>query len=178
MSERRPVPRAVLARAAAVLLGAAACVEITTAENGVQSVSLDFLPPSIVAGDTLRDTLGAPLALRARAFDENDAQVEDALFTYGFLPIGSDTGRARRALTVDSATGRQVVSLPPSGAVVTPQVTRRETVRAMESRLVSADRRPRSPRRTVDSPAAAVANVMATRSAEAPPIAPTACPTP
>jgi hypothetical protein len=88
-----------------VLVGAAACVEITTSEGGVQSVSLGYVPPSIVAGDTLRDTLGLPLALRALAFNAAGDTVSGATFTYGFLPIGTDTGAARSALTVDSVTG-------------------------------------------------------------------------
>jgi hypothetical protein len=102
---RRAIPHAAWLRGAAVLLGAAACVEITTSEGGVQSVSLGYVPPSIVAGDTLRDTLGLPLALRALAFTAGGDTVSGATFTYGFLPIGTDTGAARSALTVDSSTG-------------------------------------------------------------------------
>ena len=110
MSERRPRPRRAIRRAtwlrvAAVLIGAAACVEITSGEGGVQSVALGFVPPSIVAGDQLRDTLGQPLALRGRAYNAAGDTVSGATFTYGFLPIGTDTGRARTALVVDSATG-------------------------------------------------------------------------
>ncbi len=106
MSERQPrARRAVWLRGAAVLAGAAACVEITTGEGGVQSVTLGYVPPSIVAGDQLRDTLGQPLALRARAYNATGDTVSGATFTYGFLPLGTDTGAARTALTVDSAAG-------------------------------------------------------------------------
>ena len=111
MSERPPrsghaIPRAALRRGAAVLAGATACVEITTGEGGVQSVSLGYVPPSIVAGDLLRDTLGQPLALRARAYNAAGDTVSGATFTYGFLPLGTDTSAAARsALVVDSAAG-------------------------------------------------------------------------
>jgi hypothetical protein len=108
----------VRAVAVAALLGAAACVEITTAEGGVQSIALNALPPSIVAGDLLRDTLGAELRLRAVAFGETGDTVTSAVFTYGFLPIGADTGAARTALTVDSATGRARAALLPGVAQV------------------------------------------------------------
>ena len=113
MSARQPRPRRAIPRAAslrglavlAVLAGAVACVEITTGEGGVQSFSLGYVPPSIVAGDTLRDTLGTPLSLRATAFTASGDTVSGATFRYGFLPLGPDTGAARSALTVDSATG-------------------------------------------------------------------------
>ena len=95
---RRPVVR----RSAALAAGAAcaACVPIETAPNGVQSARFDAPPPpSIVAGDVLRDSAGVPTALRAVAFDGDDRAVETARVRYSFVPAGDTT------LVVDSATG-------------------------------------------------------------------------
>ena len=102
---RRPVVR----RSAALAAGAAcaACVPIETAPNGVQSARFDAPPPpSIVAGDVLRDSAGVPTALRAVAFDGDDRAVETARVRYSFVPAG-DTAAGTRdtTLVVDSATG-------------------------------------------------------------------------
>jgi hypothetical protein len=67
VTARRDAARRLGALAAAAAGGA--CVEITTAEQGVLSIRFDPLPPSIVAGDTLRDSLGRVQRLRAVAFD-------------------------------------------------------------------------------------------------------------
>ena len=102
---RRPIVR----RSAALAAGAAcaACVPIETAPNGVQSARFDAPPPpSIVAGDVLRDSAGVPTALRAVAFDGDDRAVETARVRYSFVPAG-DTAAGTRdtTLVVDSATG-------------------------------------------------------------------------
>lgn len=91
---------------AALGLGAAACVEISSAEEGVLAIRLDPLPPSIIAGDTLRDSTGAVQRLRGVAFDESGDTVSGATFTYGYVPLGRDTAAGTRvALLVDATTG-------------------------------------------------------------------------
>jgi hypothetical protein len=137
----------VLARAAAVLLGAVACVEITTAEGGVQSIALNRLPPSIVAGDILRDSIGRPLNLRATAYGETGDSLSGPTFTYGFLPLGSDTGAARSALTVDAATGAVRAATLPGVARV--RVTARYGERLQIVDTLSIVRRPTRIRRAV-----------------------------
>jgi hypothetical protein len=95
-----------LAAFAGTVLGAAACVEISSAEQGVLAIRLDALPPSIIAGDTLRDSTGAVQRLRGVAFNETGDTVRGATFTYGFVPLGRDTATdGRPALVVDAATG-------------------------------------------------------------------------
>ena len=67
----------------AVIAGAIACSEVGTAPGGV--VSLEFpavVSPSIVYGDTLRDTLGAVIPLRAIAFDASGRPIENAPIVY------------------------------------------------------------------------------------------------
>jgi hypothetical protein len=73
----------------------------------VQSARFDAPPPpSIVAGDVLRDSAGAPTALRAAAFDGDDRAVETARVRYSFVPAGDTASGARdTTLVVDSATG-------------------------------------------------------------------------
>jgi hypothetical protein len=104
VSGRRDAARRLGALAAAA--AGAGCVEITTAEQGVLSIRFDPLPPSIVAGDTLRDSLGRVQRLRAVAFNEAGDSVAGAAFTFGFLPLGRDTASgAAPALTVDPTSG-------------------------------------------------------------------------
>ncbi|MDF1505356.1 hypothetical protein [Roseisolibacter sp. H3M3-2] len=104
MSGRRDAARRLGALAGAAL-GAAACVEITTAEQGVLSIRFEPLPPSIVAGDTLRDSTGRVQRLRAVAFGESGDTVTGATFVFAYLPTAGDTAGGGRALRVDSVTG-------------------------------------------------------------------------
>jgi hypothetical protein len=95
-----------LATFAGAVLAAAACVEISSAEQGVLAIRLDALPPSIIAGDTLRDSTGAVQRLRGVAFNETGDTVVGAAFSFAFVPIGRDTTPdARPALVVDATTG-------------------------------------------------------------------------
>lgn len=114
MSGARARPALVGLVAAAV--AAAACVEITAGPGGVQSIRLDRVPPSIIAGDVLRDSLGNEVRLRAVAFGERGDSIPDAGFTYAFLPVRVDTTIPRPALVVDAATGAvRADTLPRSG---------------------------------------------------------------
>ncbi len=111
----------IVARLAALALAsaagaAAACVEIAAGPGGVASLRLEPLPlpPSIVIGDALRDSMGDTLRLRATAFDANGAPVADAPFRFVFVPISRDTARRdNKAIVVDSLTGLVVAAPPP-----------------------------------------------------------------
>lgn len=110
MSARRAAKRGPAARRLAALAGvgvaAAACVEISAAEQGVLAIRLDPILPSIVAGDTLRDSLGKAQRLHGVAFGEGGDSVVGATFEYGYVPLGRDTVTgARPALVVDPKTG-------------------------------------------------------------------------
>ena len=87
--------------------GAAACVAIETAPGGVQSVRLEPAPPSVVAGDVLRDSAGRPIALSAVAFDEDGRPVANPRVRYAYVAAADTTGTGLRdtALVVDSLTG-------------------------------------------------------------------------
>jgi hypothetical protein len=108
---RAPVRRApaLVALALASVAGAvAACVEIAGGPSGVYSIRLDPfpLPPSIVVGDTLRDSTGAVLRLRATGFNANGETVDGVPFRFVFVPLSRDTAlRDNKALVVDSLTG-------------------------------------------------------------------------
>jgi len=88
-------------------LAAGACVAIETAPGGVQSVRFEASPPSVVVGDSLRDSAGVVTVLRALAFDENDRLVATAPVRFAYVPTPDSTGvvRADSALVVDSLTG-------------------------------------------------------------------------
>jgi hypothetical protein len=89
-----------VAAAIACALGtvfAAACARDVVGPDVPVAVALDFLPfPSVVVGDTLRDTTGAAAPVRARAFNYLGEELPDIPFHYLVLDRGA---------TVDSATG-------------------------------------------------------------------------
>lgn len=88
----------------------AACVEIQTAPGGIASLRLDAVPPSIVGGDTLRDSLGRATTLRIRAFGANgDTVTADGARFYA-IPFAEDTSALSRVVPVrvDSLTGRVI----------------------------------------------------------------------
>lgn len=102
---------AALATAAGTAAGLAACVPIETAPGGVASVQLDPVNPSIVVDDTLRDTLGRPVPLVARAFGPGGTPVTTPDFRYGQTPIGRDsTDPTAVPLVVDSISGVTVAT--------------------------------------------------------------------
>lgn len=83
---------------AACLLGAAACSDLSSTPGGAQSLSIDSLPfPSVVVGDTLRDTLGIAAPVTAKVYDGANRLIAGAPVRF----IALDTG-----LRVDSVTGR------------------------------------------------------------------------
>ncbi len=94
--------------ALAATASAAACVRVDPAPNGIASVRLDFAPPAIALGDSLRDTLGVALRVRGVAYDVAGNVVPTATFRYSYLPTTPDTAVGAvidTALLVDSATG-------------------------------------------------------------------------
>ncbi len=67
-----------------VAAGTAACIELSVDPTAIGSIQFDAPPaPSIVKGDTLRDTTGAVTRLHARVFAANGDEITDAevLFT-------------------------------------------------------------------------------------------------
>ena len=125
------------AAAGAVLLGAAGCVAIETAPGGVQSARLTTAPPSVVAGDVLRDSAGVETALAATAFDEDGRPVETARRRYSYVPATdtSGTGQVDTALVVDSATGEVRATLPftrPQGRVAAVVGERLQIIQTFE----------------------------------------------
>ena len=83
---------------ALVLLGGAACSDLSSTPGGPQSLSIDSLPfPAVVVGDTLRDTLGVAAPVTAKVYDGDNRLIVGAPVRF----IALDTG-----LRVDSVTGR------------------------------------------------------------------------
>src|SRR5918997_6890054 len=72
---RRILPLALFVAATTAL----ACTDVTGEAGVPLAISFDTLPaPSVVAGDTMRDTLGAAAPLRAQVFDGRGERMEDA----------------------------------------------------------------------------------------------------
>ena len=97
------------------VVAAAACVDIATGPQGVASVRLLPVPPSIIIGDQLRDSNGNVVTLRAVAFAENGDTVKDAEFRFTGLPLPRDTTAAQKVVpvVVDSLTGA-VTAISPT----------------------------------------------------------------
>ena len=89
--------RGIFFLAAAAAIAAAACSDVTGAKNGILSIQFDTLAfPSVVVGDSLRDTTGALALPRVTAFNFEGAVVPTAVVRYH---------TADRGVTVDSVTG-------------------------------------------------------------------------
>jgi len=75
--------------AAVATVASVSCTEINAASDHVSSLSFDALPyPSVVAGDSLRDSLGRAAPLRAVAFNSAGDAIAGADIQY----ISLDTG--------------------------------------------------------------------------------------
>lgn len=101
--------------AALLAAAAAACVRIDAGPNGIAAARLDASPPSIVEGDALRDSLGAPTTLRAVAFDASGRPVPMAQLRFFYVPSLRDSSQRPlrdTALFVDSLTGTVRATLP------------------------------------------------------------------
>jgi hypothetical protein len=95
-------------------VGAASCLELSV--DPEQLSSIEFLAPtspSIVAGDVLRDTLGAPEPLRARAFAADGDELPDLPFTFVATDslVRIESGNQLRAGSLPG-TARLYVSVP------------------------------------------------------------------
>jgi hypothetical protein len=79
----------IAALAAAVAGGSGSCTEINAASGHVAALEFDTLPfPSVVAGDSLRDSLGRAAPLRAIAFNGSGDAIPDAAIQYISLDSG------------------------------------------------------------------------------------------
>lgn len=86
--------------AALALAAGAACSDLTSVASGPASLAIDSLPfPSVVVGDTLRDTLGVVRNVTARVFDGANTLLTNQPVRFFAL----DTG-----VVLDSLTGRLV----------------------------------------------------------------------
>jgi hypothetical protein len=109
----RPNRRASLTIACA-LLAAVSCAELGTGIGDVSYIAFDGIAwPSVIAGDTLRDSLGVAAPLRAHAYDASGREIADAPFRYFTLDTGVvvDSNGTMRATTRRDGTVRVVASL-------------------------------------------------------------------
>lgn len=108
------VSRRALLTIAGAFLGAVSCAELGTGIGDVSYIALDGIPwPSVIAGDTLRDSLGVAAPLRAHAYDAGGREIVDAPFRYFTLDTGVvvDSNGTMRATTRRDGTVRVVASL-------------------------------------------------------------------
>ncbi len=90
--------------AAALAFAAGACVDLGTGVDGISYLEFDGIPwPSLIAGDTMRDSTGAAAPLRASAYDASGHLITGAAFQFVTL----DTGVAIDAAGFLRSTGRR-----------------------------------------------------------------------
>jgi hypothetical protein len=112
----RPALRVVvLALGVVAVWGWAGCTSVPTDANAVFSLTVDTVPaPSVVAGDTMRDTLGSLLAIKAIAYNVKGQPLPHAAFHYYSFdttqlrfdtlgrPIGTPNGDGAPTFVVDA----------------------------------------------------------------------------
>jgi hypothetical protein len=102
--------------AAAAALTVAGCTDINDSADHVASIEFTRLPyPAVVAGDTLRDSLGVVAPLRALAFNSGGGEVANAEVSY----IALDTG----------------VTITPAGLVISSRRSGQVSIIASTSAL-------------------------------------------
>ena len=107
----RAIPLSFLAGVALLIL---ACVDIPTSANSVLSFQFDPLPsPSVVVGDSLRDTLGVARSIPYRIFNYQGEEISDA--SVRFSPLG-------RGIRVDSIKGFVIGDSVQSAAKITARL--------------------------------------------------------
>ena len=88
----RALPLGLIA-AAMVVVATTSCTEINSAAGHVAGLEFDTLPaPSVVAGDTLRDSLGRAAPLRALAFGASGDLITNTAIQYITLDTGITIG--------------------------------------------------------------------------------------
>lgn len=99
---------------AAALFTTFSCADLGTGVGNVSYLAFDGIPwPALIAGDTMRDSLGVAAPLRARAFDASGRVIVDAPFRYFALDTGVvvDSNGTMRATTRRDGTVRVVAAL-------------------------------------------------------------------
>lgn len=92
--------------AGAILLGA--CVDIPTGDNDILSLQFNSLPsPSVVVGDTLRDSSGVVTPVSVTAYNYSGDVVDNAAATFSTVD---------RGIRVDAASGRVIGDSVRTGA--------------------------------------------------------------
>jgi hypothetical protein len=130
---------AAVAATAMVVAGAVSCTDVPTSDNAVLSIAVDSLPsPSVVLGDTLRDSTGTAAAIHATVYNFKGAVVANAPVRFhaldGGLRVDSITGFAIGD-SVRSTPSRVAVSIGNLQAIQTLDVTLRpDTVVAVNAR--------------------------------------------
>ena len=98
MAERYRMYRGAVLLGIVLVMFASACTEVGSDPQAAVAIELDSLPlPSVVVGDTLRDSTGAIISLQARAINVSNEVIAGAPLRF----LALDTG----VVAVDSVTG-------------------------------------------------------------------------
>ena len=98
----------------------AACVEVPTGANDVLSIQFDPLPsPSVVVGDSLRDTLGVVRGLTVTAFNYSGTEIENPPVTFSTIDRGIKVDSVTGIVTGDSVRSNARIFATVRGLTVT-----------------------------------------------------------
>ena len=141
----RLLPRSALAAVMVTVatLAATGCTDINAASDHIAAIEFDSLPfPAVIAGDSLRDSLGLAAPLRAIAFNGSGAVITNPAIQYITLDTGVTIGAnnflvsQRRSgsirlvassTTIQSATKTLLVARRPDSVIVVGKL--RDTLR-------------------------------------------------
>lgn len=115
---RRVGPRFAVLPSVALLATLASCIDLGAAPAGVASVAFDSVAsPSVVVGDSLRDTLGVVRPVRGTAFSGDGDAIAGAVFRYRALDRGVSLDTITGLLVGDSVSTTPVRIVAQAGGL-------------------------------------------------------------
>src|SRR6185312_9825268 len=118
MSRNRGIPALTALLLSAAVLGAGACAEINTDPKFAAAIAIDTLPfPSIVAKDTLRDSLGVARPLHGSVFNIEGSALSSIAVSFRTPDSGATIDSATGYIVADTARSTPVRVIAVAGAL-------------------------------------------------------------
>jgi hypothetical protein len=118
MTRGRSIPALIALLLSAAALGAGACAEINTDPNFAAAIAIDTLPfPSIVAKDSLRDSLGVARPLHGSVFNIEGNVLSSVAVSFRTPDSGATIDSVRGYIVADTARSTVVRVIAVAGAL-------------------------------------------------------------